>query len=523
MLGSFAMYGNNSKGVCCNSGKKGINEAETQIMTETSSGNLILSDESYLPKEKQSEASKVREKIVNKYIYRDRPVEKVVYKDKVIEKQIPLTGSVYFPLADYTIFNSNLLTTFVKLIEEVTGCNSFPKDLFKSPVELSRLYKEHKNEFNPNINFAKVYQYIDTIKQCEVEMYNAFNQRFTSEDEKSKNESILKAFLIDINNIIYHILICTYEKSLMNLFNYYEYTDATVQAISNKKRNINTCVRIKERMNNIYKEWANLNFFSNVERFNTECKYVLDLNKAISDFLTMKDENNKRVNLSVNDLSIMLKVNLDGKAENVDELGNKTKSLKYLLRFSTMQILVDFVIGVNEKILDKLSFLSCKSENNGSLSLDLFANSTLKDVFYSNNAGKRKDQTIYVLIDKIVNEDFNTLKRIYDDLCYVRSGMFGNYAGNGVSIIGERSGERYDISSLCKLYTTVTSFKGDLCEYFKDNVFSLAICGNNDSSIKSQVTIPLNKLLNTTLAPGSFLVLKYVNVNRIANYCFNKL
>ena len=522
MLGSFAMYGHNGKG-CCNSGKKGINEAETQYMTETSSGNLILSDESSLPKEKQSEATKVREKIVNKYIYRDRPVEKVVYKDRVIEKQVPLTGSVYFPSADFTIFNTNLLTTFVKLIEEVTGCNSFPKDIFKSPVELSNLYKEHKNEFNPNINFEKLYQYIDTISQCELEMYNSFNQRFTSEDEKTANEGTLKTFLIDINSIIYHILMCTYEKSLMNLFNYYEYTDPSTQAISNKKRNINTCVRIKERMNNIYKEWKDLNFFSNVDKFNIECKYVLDLNKAISDFLSIKDENNNRVNLSINDLSVRLKVNLDGRSENVDRLGNKTKSLKYLLRYSTMQILVDFVIGVNEKILDKLSFLSCKCENNGSLSLDLFANSTLKDIFYTNNAGKRKDQSVYVLIDKIVNEDFNTLKRIYDDLCYVRSGMFGNYAGNGVSIIGERSGDRYDISSLYKLYNTITSSKGDLCEYLKDNVFSLAICGNNDSSIKSQVTIPMNKLLNTTLAPGSFLVLKYVNVNRIADYCFNKI
>jgi hypothetical protein len=349
-------------------------------------------------------------------------------------------------------------------------------------------------------------------------MYNAFNQRFTSEDKKSKNESILKAFLIDINNIIYHILICTYEKSLMNLFNYYEYTDATVQAISNKKRNINTCVRIKERMNNIYKEWANLNFFSDVKKFNIECKYVIDLNKVISEFLTTTEGNT-----SIDYLSSMLRVKSNGSAENVDILGNKTMSLRYLLRYSTMQILVDFVIGVNEKILDKLSFLSCKSENNGSLKLDIFANSTLKDIFYYNNNPKREDKAMYVLIDKIVNEDFNTLKRIYDDLCYIRSGMFGNYAGNGVSIIGEKSGDRYDISSLCKLYTTITSFRGELCEYFKDNIFNMMICGNNDSSRKTTVTIPISKLLNTSIAPGSFLALKYVNVNRIANYCFNEV
>ena len=513
MLGSFAMYGNNR--TCCNSGKKGINEAETQYMTETQSGNLIISDDN------KNKASEVREKIVNKYIYKDRPVEKVVYKDKIIEKKIPLSGSVYFPSADYTIFNGNLLTAFTQLIEEVTGCNTFSKNTLRSIEDLSNLYKEHKNEFNPNIDFAKLYQYIDIIKQSEADMYIDFKNKFESIVERNNNEGILRSFLAEINNIIYYILMCTYEKSLMNLFNYYEYIDQATQApIGNKKRNINTCVRIKERMNKIYEQWKNLDFFNDIERFNIECNHVLDLNKVIFDFLSKKEENNKKVEFSINGLSEMLKLESYDKTENVDKLGKKTISLKHLLRYCTMQILVDFVIGVNEKILDKFSFLSDNSGNNDTLNLKLHANSTLKDIFYVNNNEKRNKTTIYVLIDKIISEDFNILKRIYDDLCSVKNDMFGNYVGNGVAITGELSGDRYDISSLCKLYDTITSFKGELCEYFKD-IFNLGINGYNDSSSRSQVTIAMNRLLNTSIAPGSFLATNnIVVIKRIGNYCF---
>jgi hypothetical protein len=268
MLGSFATYGERQG--CCNSGKRDNGNADQQNIMETTSGNLIFSDESNLPKEKQSEANQVREKIVNKYIYRDRPVEKIVTKDRIVEKKIPLTGTIHFSNGK-EIWNGELLRNYIELVKEVTGASYVDENFYNSNAEMDIIYKNHKNELNPNINFDSVRQYLDNIKKEELSIFKRFNELFKSEYEKSKNESVVKDFMIRINNIIYHILLSTYEKTLMELFNYYEVENKENGTLE-KKRNICTCVNIKNRINGVYEEWSKLNFFSDVKGdFFKEC------------------------------------------------------------------------------------------------------------------------------------------------------------------------------------------------------------------------------------------------------------
>ena len=394
MLGSFATYG---KG-CCNSGKRDDNNSEQQSIMETNSGNLVFSDESYLPKEKQSEANQVREKIVNKYIYRDRPVEKIVYKDKIIEKKIPLTGTIHFSNGK-EIWNGELLRNYVELVKEVTGTYYMDENFYNSNAELDIIYKNHKNEFNPNLNFSKVREFLDNIKKEELAIFRRFNELFPSESEKSRNENVIKDFMIRINNIIYHILLSTYEKTLMELFNYYEIEDKATNSLE-KKRNICTCVNIKSRINSVYEEWSKLNFFSDVKGdFFKECHLVIDLNSNLFDFYK-KNISKKNKELTLDTLSELLKIdNNNREALKEDEYGNKTKTLIYKLRYSTMQIFVDFVMGVNDKILKKISFLSCKSdefEGLTKLTLKIYSNSTLKDIFFS----KKEDDHIHELCEE---------------------------------------------------------------------------------------------------------------------------
>lgn len=520
MLGSFATYGE-GKG-CCNSGKRDKNNADQQNIMETTSGNLYFSDESNLPKEKQSEENQVRERIVNKYIYRDRPVEKIQYKDRIIEKKIPLTGTIHFSNGK-EIWNGELLRNYIELVKEVTGVHYLDENFYNSNAELDIIYKNHKNEFNPNVDFYKVREYLENIKKEELSIFRRFNEIFVSEDDKFRNESVIKDFMMRINNIIYHILLSTYEKTLMELFNYYEVEDKATGTLE-KKRNINTCVNIKKRINSVYDEWTKLNFFSDVKGdFFKECNLVVNLNHNLFNFYK-KNVNKKNKELSLENLTELLKIdNNNREALKVDEYGNKTKTLIYRLRYSTMQIFIDFITGVNEKILEKLSFLSCRYDSLATLTLKIYSNSTLQDVFLCKDKNQREDQTIYTLIDKIITEDFNTLKRIYDDLCYVDNNMFGSCYGNSVKVVGKKVDNMYDISSLLKLYTTVNIYDGSLCEYIKENIFSCLISGKNDITKKASVNKRMSTLLNTKLAEGSFLLLMKSNdIKKIGHIVFDE-
>jgi hypothetical protein len=332
-----------------------------------------------------------------------------------------------------------------------------------------------------------------------------------------------------INNIIYHILLSTYEKTLMELFNYYEFEDTATGAIE-KKRNINTCVNIKKRINSVYAEWKNLNFLSDVNVFFKECNLVVYLNNKLFNFYKKDVKNNE---LSLESLADLLKIddtiigNNNKGAIKEDEFGNRTKTLIYRLRYSTMQIFVDFITGLNAKILEKLSFLSCRYDNSDDLTLRIYSNSTLKDVFLCKNdeqLRQREDQALYTLIDGIITENFNTLKRIYDDLCYVDSNMFGNCFGDKVNIRGKNTDDSmYDISSLSKLYTTVKNGKGDLCKYIYDNVFYYSqIYGKNDVTKNAAVSKSIGELLNTKINKGSYIILRGKGIKEIGQVKFDE-
>jgi hypothetical protein len=299
----------------------------------------------------------------------------------------------------------------------------------------------------------------------------------------------------------------------MELFNYYEVKEEASLSLE-KKRNICTCVNVKNRINSIYNEWSNLKFFSEVKDvFFYECAAVVDMNETLFDFYKKKGKmDNKSLNLDV--LSAKLKI--DDKINiptRVDECGNQTKSLIYKIRYATMQILTDFVIGVNAKILEKFQFLSSGFSSPSDLKLKIYYNSSFKDIFLVNDQKSREDQNMYTLIDKIIVEDFNILKRIYDDLCYVDGDLFGNCRNNTVVLIGKYANGMSDISSLLKLYNTVGLSNGELCTYIKENIFSLAVIGFNDITKKGKVAKPLNTLLNTKIAKGSFIELNNNSYN----------
>jgi len=474
-------------------------------------------------KKKKKQEDTVREKIVNKYIYRDRPVEKTVYKDRIVEKQIPLTGTIEFSNGK-KIWNADLLKNYVDLVKEVTGAYYNDESFYQKDAELDIIYKNHKNELNPNINFDKVSEYLSNIQKAESEIFVRFNGMFPSEYDKNQNESVIKDFIMKINNIIYHILLSTYEKTLMELFNYYEVVDEATGAIE-KKRNINTCVNIKKRINSVYAEWKNLNFFSDVDACFKECNLVVNLNNNLFNFYK-KDVKDK--DLSLETLAELIKIDSNDNrgAVKVDKLGNKTKTLIYRLRYSTMQIFVDFITGLDKKILEKLSFLSCRYDNSDDLTLRIYSNSTLKDVFLCKTGEQlrqRKDPAMYTLIDEIITEDFNTLKRIYDDLCYVDSNMFVGCFDNKVNIRGRSIGDNmYDISSLSKLYTTVKNCKGNLCQYIDDKVFFSQIYGNNDLTKKASVSKSMCELLNTKIAKGSYIILRGKSIKEIGQVVFDE-
>ena len=511
MLGSFATYARQG---CCNSGKRGQNNVDQQSITETTSGNLVFADDSNLPTEKQSPETQVREKIVNKYIYRDKPVERVVYQNKIIEKEIPLTGTIKFKNSKEKIWNADLLFNYVKLVEQVTGSKITEKSFYQENAELDIIYINHKNELNADIKFDKVKEYIENIRKAEIKIYNDFNDIFKSEGEKNENEKVVKDFMIKINSIIFHILLSTYEKTLMELFNYYEIKDEASGAID-KKRNICSCVNIKDRINSVYNEWKDLNFFSRTDIFFGECNSVIDLNEKLFKFYKKEDIKEKDLNLQ--NLSNTLKIENANGSYKVDEYGNKTKSIIYVLRYSTMQIFVDFVLGINKQILNKLSFLANNNVNSETLTLTIYANSTLKDLFLFKDKGRRKDSSMYTLIDKIIIENFNTLKRIYDDLCYIKNDMFGSVMVNNKSNIQCGS-----LDSLTKLYKTIDNRSSELCTYIKSNVFNIFVYGNNDLTRKTISSDPMEKLMNVNISQGSYLDLSRIEyITKIDYYDFN--
>lgn len=518
MLGSFATYGE-GKG-CCNSGKRNNDNADQQSIIETTSGNLVFSDSSDKKEKKQEDV--VREKIVNRYIYRDRPVEKIVTKDRIVKEEIPLTGTINFSNGK-KIWNADLLKNYVDLVKEVTGAYYNDENFYSSDAKIEVVYKNHKNEFNPNINFDKVREYLNGIRMAELDIYKKFNELFPNESDQTNNENVVKNFMIRINNIIYHILLSTYEKTLMELFNYYEVKDEASSGLE-KKRNICTCVNVRNRINSIYTEWSNLKFFSDVKgAFFNECAAVVNMNEVLFKFYKKKDKmENRLLNLDV--LSAELKINNNiNIPTRIDEYGNQTKSLIYKIRYATMQILTDFVIGVNAKLLEKFPFLSNGFSNLSDLKLKIYYNSSFKDMFLVNDQKSREDKNMYTLIDKIIVEDFNILKRIYDDLCYVDGNIFGSCYNNTVALTGKNDNDMYDISSLLKLYNTVCLSNGELCAYIKDNIFSLQVIGFNDITKKGKVTKPLNTLLNTKIAKGSFITLNnnVYNITKIGNVIYD--
>jgi len=260
-------------------------------------------------------------------------------------------------------------------------------------------------------------------------------------------------------------------------------------------RRVYTPIYTIRYFNDVYAKFANLKSLINPERIKFEFENVIDLSTKVQKF--SYGVVNKNHNLQW--LSKEITINRSKLTEENKE------SVIFILKYATMKSINDFIFGIYNKIFTKFSYLSFDTTIDPKIALYADADylKCIENPIQKSSA--KNSGVIYKLVDTIANEDFEFLKRLYDELYKVNDNLFGNYIDNTVHINPQSC---CTLCSLSKLYNLVINNSRDtLCKFFIDNVFNLKVVGYNDSADTSrQVSYEVSKCLNMNLDENSYLI-----------------
>jgi hypothetical protein len=490
MLGSFAAYG---KG-CCNSAKQASEEEfcyeDTIKYSADNPQQLVFNNEKFLANENAKKDIEARERIITKNIYVDRPVEKIKTVTETVVKRKELFGTIR--IGDKKFFDINLLSNLAKLIKEVTGEPNVTLTELTEDSPLINIYNEERRKlYNSNINYDIVRDCIANIIESEIKIYDEVSE---NKFDRSEIDSIaiLNKYFLDFNKLVLFILVNTYEKMLINMYSGYRYIEQGALKIN---RRVYTPIYTIRYFNDVYAKFANLKSLINPERMKFEFENVIDLSTKVQKFSYGVVNTNHNLQWLSKEITI-----------NRSKLTEENKeSIIFVLKYATMKSINDFIFGLYNKIFTKFSYLSFDTTIDPKIALYADADylQCIENPIQKSSA--RNSGVIYKLINTIANEDFEFLKRLYDELYKVNDNLFGNYIDNTVHINPQNC---CTLCSLGKLYNLVINNSRDtLCKFFIDNVFNLKVVGYNDSADTSrQVSYEVSKCLNMNLDENSYLI-----------------